>query len=598
MDRLPVVRRSRSFGTSLLVVAGSGRALRTALAAFGVISALVVATAWLALAGRATAAGDVCATGAPASGLYGVTVCITAPAAGSTLSGATTVSGTVTTTGTSPGIQRMVFYLDEGYLLTDYQATPSVTPATYHFTLRTTRFADGAHTIGAEVLARDGWVSPRATASLTISNGQGAPPPNTRTFTPTPGTEPAAGQPLVVATVGDGAGGEANESSVVNLIAGWNPNLFLYLGDVYQKGSATEFDNWYGPAGATDLYGRFRAITDPAIGNHEYENGAAPGYFDYWDNVPHYYSFDAGGWHFISLDSNSQYGGLDPGTPQYEWLAQDLTSHPAKCTIAFFHHPLFDVGAEGASPKVAPLWALLADGGVDIVLNGHDHTYQRWTALDAQGNPDPNGTTEFVAGVGGHALQDIVATDPRALVAARQYGALRLDLRADGATYSFQSPTAGIIDAGVIPCTGVDPPPPPSGSTPASGSGGAPTVAPSAPPAGGAASPGAGTGSAAPAPQGPALRARLLAHRVSTRARTRLAIRFSSTGAAPAAVALFRGSHRLERVSGRAWPGRNAFTLRAPLRAGSYRLVLTVRPGAGAAAVDRGVLRVRAAQGR
>jgi len=589
MDRLPAAHPNRH-----LRMRPGGR---VALAALALVTALAAAAACLALAGRASAAGPGCTTGGPTSGAYSVTVCIAAPAAGTTVSGATTVSGTVTTTGTSPGIQRMVFYLDDAYLLTDFQAEASVTPATYRFTLSTTRFGDGPHTLGLEALARDGWVSPRAALGITISNGQAAPPPNTRTFTPTSGTQPAAGQPLVVAAVGDGAGGETNETAVVNMIAGWNPNLFLYLGDVYANGSASEFDNWYGQAGASDRFGRFRSITDPAIGNHEYENGEAPGYFNYWDNIPHYYSFDAGGWHFISLDSNSQYNGLNPDTSQYKWLADDLASHPARCTIAFFHHPLFDIGAEGASPKVGPLWALLANAGVDIVLNGHDHSYQRWTALDAQGNPDPNGTTEFVAGVGGHALQDIVATDSRDVTAVKQYGALKLELRSDGATFTFQSPTAGVIDTGLIPCTGQAPPPPPSGGTPASGSPG-PVVAPvTSVPLPVAVVPTLPTSTGASpvsAPKVVPLRARLLVRKLAARTLARLAVRYSSTATARASVALFRGSRRLANVSGAARPGRNALTLRVPLQAGSYRVVLTLRQHVGKPAVDRGVLSVRA----
>ena len=85
---------------------------------------------------------------------------------------------------------------------------------------------------------------------------------------------------------------------MVNLISSWNPNLFLYLGDVYENGRPMEFDNWYGKPGAAGTYGQFHSITDPAIGNHEYVGSDISGYEWYWNNVPHYYSYDAGGWHF------------------------------------------------------------------------------------------------------------------------------------------------------------------------------------------------------------------------------------------------------------------------------------------------------------
>ena len=192
--------------------------------------------------------------------------------------------------------------------------------------------------------------------------------------------------------------------------------MFLYVGDVYEKGTATEFYNWYGQ-GST-FYGRFRQITDPIIGNHEYENGVAPGYRDYWNlgtTTPTYYSYDAAGWHFIALNSNC---GLlrdcAVGQAQYNWLLNDLNTHNNVCTIAYFHHPVFNVGYEGYATSMNDMWALMAQHGVDIVLTGHDHDYQRWVPLDGNinnlspngiGNPSSTGMTEFVAGGGGHGIQ-------------------------------------------------------------------------------------------------------------------------------------------------------------------------------------------------
>ena len=101
------------------------------------------------------------------------------------------------------------------------------------------------------------------------------------------------------------SGGE-DASKVADLITSLNPNLFLYLGDVYEQGSLAEFYNWYGTS--TTFFGQLRAITNPTIGNHEYLTGDAAGYFDYWNNIPNYYSYNAGGWHFISLNSNAVQG--------------------------------------------------------------------------------------------------------------------------------------------------------------------------------------------------------------------------------------------------------------------------------------------------
>ena len=137
-------------------------------------------------------------------------------------------------------------------------------------------------------------------------------------------------------------------------------------------------------------FGRFRSLTNPTIGNHEYTNGAAPGYFDYWDNIPNYYSYDAGGWHFISLNSNSAYIGVNSSSAQYAWLAADLAAHANTCTIAYYHHPLFNIGPEGNKTSMSPIWTLMAQNGVSIVLNGHDHDYQRWVAAGRQWATQPD----------------------------------------------------------------------------------------------------------------------------------------------------------------------------------------------------------------
>ncbi len=386
-----------------------------------------------------------CATSGPSGGAYTVTVCFTAPSGGAPLTGNTTVTATVSVAGTNPGTQRLIFTLDGQYLITDFQST-------YTFTLLTARYVDGAHTLQAQALMRDNFASTPAGINVKFSNDVTTPPVNNRSFTPASGTNPGAGQPLVVAAVGDGAGGETNETNVVNQIKGWNPNLFLYLGDVYEKGSPLEFFNWYNPSG---FYGAFRAITNPTVGNHEYVNGAAPGYFDYWDNVPPYYSFNAGGWHFVSLNSNAELNQFNPGTPQYNWLQQDLAASAPACTIAYFHHPVYSVGPQGDTPSMDPIWSLLYTYGVDLVLTGHDHDYQRWVPLDGSGNPNPNGITEFVVGSGGHGIQNFVRTDSRlakGVSSSGSFGALRLQLGSTSASYAFINTAGSILDSGTVSC--------------------------------------------------------------------------------------------------------------------------------------------------
>ncbi len=398
----------------------------------------------------ANADGTGCMTGSPISAQYTITTCVTAPADGAVVSGVQTISATFSTTGANPGVAKLIFYLGGQYLITDYQ-TP------YTFLLPTNKWVDGTQILEVEALMKDGFTSPRAAISLTLQNNVSQPPVNTNTFTPSSGTTPQSGKPFVLVAAGDGADGAANSGYVTDVINSWNPNLFLYLGDVYEKGTATEFYNWYGPGSL--FYGRFRPITDPIIGNHEYENGVAPGYFDYWNNVPNYYSYDAAGWHFIALNSNcSITKDCALGQAQYQWLQNDLAAHTNACTIAYFHHPVYNVGPEGYATSMNDMWALMAQHGVDIVLTGHDHDYQRWQPLNGSGAPSSSGMTEFVAGTGGHGIQNFIVTDSRMALgydtSPYSFGALRFQLNQDGASYQYINYQGLVLDSGAIPCSG------------------------------------------------------------------------------------------------------------------------------------------------
>jgi len=384
-------------------------------------------------------------------GAYTVTVCITAPAPGASLVGDASVTASVAVSGASPGVQKVIFWLGSEYVLTDYQAP-------FAFTLETTRWADGARTLQAEAYMRDGFVAQPATIASTFANGISEPTPNTRQFTATQGTAPPPGQPLVLAAVGDGADGAINAGRVTDLIASWNPNLFTYLGDVYERGTPTEFTNWYGRG---TLYGRFRPLTNPVIGNHENLTPNSAGYFDYWDNAPNYYSVQTAGWHLLYIDSTGAFGQTSPSSAQYQWIASQLATSQAPCTMALFHHPAWTIGPSDTSSdpgRMRNIWALLANNGVDLVLAGHDHNYQRWRPLDASGNFSSSGTTGFVVGTGGHGIQEFIRTDSRVAAgfdtSPAAFGALRLELNPTGAAYQFVDVDGRTLDSGAVQCTG------------------------------------------------------------------------------------------------------------------------------------------------
>ncbi|MCW3842512.1 DNRLRE domain-containing protein [Micromonospora yasonensis] len=426
-----------------------GRKIRPRVAS-AAVAVTVAAGLTLVESGRAESASPTCHTSTAPAG-YAVLLCLTQPSAGSTAVGDTLVAATVNVTaGTSPGVAKTEWFIDGQYLLTDFQSP-------HQFSLSSADFADGAYTIGVAAKMRDGYVTPEAVITVTFANGNPTAPPNTRQWSVPPVNARGPQEPFVVAAVGDGAGGETNAQNVTNAIVGWNPDLFLYLGDVYEEGTLTEFKNWYG--GPTAYYGRLRGVTTPVVGNHEYNGNVADGYFNYWDNIPHYYSYDANGWHFIAIDSTSNYNRVAPGTPQYEWLAADLAANRSPCTVVFWHHPLFSVGSEDPAPRMQPMWDLMAANRVTLLATAHDHNYQRWAPLGAGGTPTADGIVELVVGGGGHSSQGFTTSDPRVVKTNKSYGAMRMELfgnRADLQYYATGATSSTLVDSSTVPCKGAD----------------------------------------------------------------------------------------------------------------------------------------------
>lgn len=399
-----------------------------------------------ALAPRASGDGAVCSISAPASAALSVQLCLTTPADGATITGEELVTATVAVTPATK-VKFVRFTLDGGYVLTDRYGAAG----TFAFVLPSTAFADGVHVLSAKATVGS-FVSDPASISLIFAGG--GPVSGPATFVPTAGSSPSPGAPVVVASVGDGADGSPAGVAVASLAASWSPNLFLYLGDVYDRGTVTEFRNWYG---ARDRWDALHDVTDPTVGDKEYGTADAAGYMDHWGQPPHSYSVDVAGWHVVSLDSSSQYAQVAAGTAQYDWLAADLQASAADCTIVALQNPRYSNSAIGGTPRLADLWSLLAANGVDIVLAGDSHTYQRWVPLDGAGNPAPAGVTEFVVGTGGRPLQRLASTiDPRIAVrSSKWHGALRLELGDGSAAYTFvRTPSPGTArDSGTISCS-------------------------------------------------------------------------------------------------------------------------------------------------
>lgn len=178
------------------------------------------------------------------------------------------------------------------------------------------------------------------------------------------------------------------------------PGTVALLGDIaYDHGSAVDFQECF------DLAWRpLRARLRPAPGNHEYETPNVSGYFSYFGEAAGepgegWYSYDLGSWHVISLNSNcDEVDGCGPGSPQLAWLVADLAAHPSNCAVAYWHHPRYSSGHHGSDSLMEPFWQALAEGGADLVLEGHDHDYERMAPVD--------GIRSFVVGTGGRSLYD------------------------------------------------------------------------------------------------------------------------------------------------------------------------------------------------
>ena len=249
----------------------------------------------------------------------------------------------------------------------------------------------------------------------------------------------------VLLAAGDIAGCDTTGDSETAALLDVRDGTVLPLGDLaYPNGTLAEFQNCYDPT-----WGRHRGRTRPVPGNHEYVVSGAAGYFDYFGQVAGdrdkgYYSFDTGGWHVVALNSEDCTDSTGCST-QASWLAADLAAHPVACAVAYWHKPRFGSNADEAA--VAPLWNAAAAGGVDVVLAGHHHVYERLAPI--------NDMRSFIVGTGGrshHAMRPTARPESEARNDTT-YGILSLTLR-DGA-YDWEFvPVAGasFTDKGADTC--------------------------------------------------------------------------------------------------------------------------------------------------
>jgi acid phosphatase type 7 len=275
---------------------------------------------------------------------------------------------------------------------------------------------------------------------------------------PTPGptqTTPPPVQPLAGPQVFVGAGDigmcDRNAVATAALLDSIDGLIFTLGDNAYFQGTRQQFRDCYDPT-----WGKHKGRTFPVPGNHEYESAGALPYFEYFGELAigptgqGFYSFDIGGWHAIALNSSVP---TDSASSQAAWLRSDLAANRTRCTIAYWHHPLFASGVNGGTPAMRELWRILYEADADIILSAHEHMYERFAPQDPNGVRDANrGIRQFVVGTGGALLSHPVNVHANSEVRFSAFGVLKLTLFSDRYQWEFVPVAGGPTDVGGGSC--------------------------------------------------------------------------------------------------------------------------------------------------
>jgi hypothetical protein len=248
--------------------------------------------------------------------------------------------------------------------------------------------------------------------------------------------------------------GSTGDSATARLLLSISGTVFTTGDNAYDRGTSTEYANCYGPT-----WGQVRSRTRPVSGNHEYLTSGAAGYFGYFGSRAGtkgkgYYAYNVGSWRIYALNSNCAYVSCSSTSAQAAWLKADLAANPRRCVMAYWHHPLFSSGQHGNNTAVKPLWNILYAYHADVVVNGHDHDYERFARQTPGGVRTERGIREFVVGTGGrsHYAWSTIKTNSLARNNTT-YGVLKLTLHSTSYSWKFV-PVAGktYTDSGSTVC--------------------------------------------------------------------------------------------------------------------------------------------------
>ncbi len=302
---------------------------------------------------------------------------------------------------------------------------------------------------GGEASASAGPSAVPSTPSPTAS------PTPSPTATPSPTPTPIPDAFLVGA--GDIAGCDWDtDEATAALLDGLEGTIFTAGDNVYPEGRRRTFADCFDPT-----WGRHLERIRPAPGNHDWRNGSLDAYLDYFgaaavneDGDP-WYAYDLGAWRIIVLDSDcDDVGGCDADSAQGRWLADELAASDTRCTMAIWHHPRYSSGFHGNDRDVQPFWEALYEAGADVVVTGHDHDYERFAPMDANGDEDrERGLRQFVVGTGGIDLRKFEDPKPNSeLRLAVTHGVIEFTLKDGGYAWRWIPIDGDVTDAGTATC--------------------------------------------------------------------------------------------------------------------------------------------------
>jgi 3',5'-cyclic AMP phosphodiesterase CpdA len=239
-------------------------------------------------------------------------------------------------------------------------------------------------------------------------------------------------------------------AQTARLVAGLEGTLLLAGDLAYPQGSAANFRDCFHPS-----WGQFRSRWYAVPGNHEYDSPGAAPYFAYFgeaagNNGTGYYSIRLGEWLVLMLNSNVPAG---QGSPQYEFARTELAASRTPCAMAVWHHPLFTSGPNRSNPSMRDLFALLESSRAEVIVNGHDHLYERFARQAADGRPDPAaGVRQFIVGTGGADLYSFVGAANNSEERIMRHGVARFTLRPAQVEWEFHAIDGAVLDRGLDTC--------------------------------------------------------------------------------------------------------------------------------------------------